>query len=112
MKLRSFYLLLCVLGTVLPLSQFIPWLLSQAMDSAIFIRFFTELFSTRIGSFFGLDVMVSALAVLGMVQVEGRRLAMQHRWLPMAATLLVGVSLGLPLFLAMREKIRGQATTQ
>jgi len=35
--------------------------------------------------------------------VEGRRLAMSRLWGPIAANLLVGVSLGLPLFLYMRE---------
>jgi len=29
-----------------------------------------------------------------------------HRWVPIAANLLVGVSLGLPLFLYMREARR------
>ena len=37
---------------------------------------------------------------------EGRRLGMKHLWLPVAANLTVGVSLGLPLFLYMREMAR------
>ena len=35
--------------------------------------------------------------------VEGRRARVRHLWAPVAATLAVGVSLGLPLFLYMRE---------
>jgi len=34
---------------------------------------------------------------------EGRRLGMKNLWAPVAANLAVGVSLGLPLFLYMRE---------
>ena len=35
---------------------------------------------------------------------EGRRLGLRHLWIPIAGNLTVGVSLGLPLFLYMREK--------
>jgi len=42
--------------------------------------------------------------------VEGRRLMMGGLWAPVAANLVVGVSLGLPLFLYMRE-VRREATS-
>ena len=65
--------------------------------------FISELFSTRIGAFFGLDVVVSALVLFVFVVAEGRRLGMRILWLPVATTLVVGVSLGLPLFLYLRQ---------
>ncbi|MFY9269926.1 MAG: DUF2834 domain-containing protein [Candidatus Manganitrophaceae bacterium] len=100
MKLRHFYLLLCVVGTVLPCSQFLPWLAANGFDPALFFR---ELFSTRIGAFFGMDLFVSALVLFTFVFVEGRRLRMRYLWAPVLSTLAVGVSLGLPLFLYMRQ---------
>ena len=66
----------------------------------LFVR---ELFANRISAFFGMDVIVSAVVLFVFVGVERRRLGIQHWWLPLAATLLVGVSLGLPLFLYLRE---------
>jgi hypothetical protein len=63
-----------------------------------------ELFSTRIGAFFGLDVVVSAMVLLLFVFVEGRRVTVPLLWAPVLATLLVGVSLGLPLFLFLRQR--------
>src|SRR5687767_8180320 len=39
-----------------------------------------------------------------LVFVEGRRAGVKHLWAPIAANLAVGVSLGLPLFLYMRER--------
>jgi Terpene cyclase DEP1 len=57
----------------------------------------------------GWDVIVSLLVLWTFVLFEGRRLAMARLWLPIAATLIVGVSLGLPLFLYMRE-VRLEAT--
>jgi hypothetical protein len=35
---------------------------------------------------------------------EGSRLNMKHLWIYIASNLLVGVSLGLPLFLLMRQR--------
>jgi hypothetical protein len=37
------------------------------------------------------------------VFAEGGRLGMRHLWLPVVGSLLFGVSLGLPLFLYMRQ---------
>jgi hypothetical protein len=37
------------------------------------------------------------------VAVEGTRVKARHLWAPIVANLAVGVSLGLPLFLFMRE---------
>ena len=100
MKLRHFYLLLCVLGIALPYSQLVPWIFEHGFNLALFVR---ELFANRIGAFFGTDVLVSAIGLIVFVQIEGRRLRIGGMWMPVIATLLVGVSLGLPLFLYLRE---------
>jgi len=65
--------------------------------------FFAELFSTRIGAFFGIDLIVSALVLVVFIKVEGQRLAIPQRWVPVVATVAVGVSLGFPLFLYLRQ---------
>jgi hypothetical protein len=101
MKPKHIYLALCVAGTVLPCTQLVPFLAEHGLDLR---RFCEELFSTRIGGFFGLDVLVSALVLWVLVAVEGRRTRVARPWLPIAASLLVGVSLGLPLFLYLRER--------
>lgn len=95
------YVGLAVLGTVLPYSQFLPWLMDRGLNLE---AFFEELFSTRIGGFFGWDVIISALVLVLFVVVQGRRDRVPRLWIPIAAGLLVGVSCGLPLFLALRER--------
>lgn len=100
MKPKSLYLALCVAGTLLPYSQFVPFLQQHGLD---FRLLFEQLFSNHIGGFFGLDVIVSSLVLWALVVVEGRRAGVKHLWTPIAASLVVGVSLGLPLFLYMRE---------
>jgi hypothetical protein len=98
---KMLYLLLCFLGLALPYSQFVPWVIEHGLDMRLFIH---QLFANRIGGFFGMDVFVSAVALIGFVRNEGRRLKMERLWLPVASVLLVGVSLGLPLFLYLRER--------
>ena len=54
-------------------------------------------------SMFAMDLMVSASVLWVFVFVEGRKRRMGHLWIYVVCTLLVGVSLALPLFLFMRE---------
>src|SRR5213083_3222247 len=100
MKARHFYLVCCVLGLVLPYSQFVPWLLEHGLNVTLFFR---ELFANRISAFFAMDVIVSAIVLIWFIQSEGKHLRMRLLWLPTIGTLIVGVSLGLPLFLFLRQ---------
>jgi hypothetical protein len=50
-----------------------------------------------------MDVVVSAVVLGAFVSIEGARIALPRRWLPIVATCVVGVSLGLPLFLYQRQ---------
>ena len=108
MKLRGVYLGLCVAGTVLPLVQLLPFLKEHGPAPRLFVE---QLFANPVSGFFGLDVIVSSLVLWVLVFVEGRRAGVKHLWLPVAANLAVGVSLGLPLFLYMRETAARAAGT-
>lgn len=100
MSLKHLYLLLCVIGAVLPLSQFIPWIVTYGPDVAFF---FEQLLANAISRFFVFDVVVSALVLVTFIVAEGKHLAMEKCWIPIVATFGVGVSVGLPLFLYMRQ---------
>jgi hypothetical protein len=100
MRLRHVYLILGVIGVLLPYSQLVPWFLQHGLDLSLF---FPQLFANRIGGFFGLDVIVSSFVLWVFVFSEGGRIGLRHLWLPVLASLIVGVSLGLPLFLYMRQ---------
>jgi Terpene cyclase DEP1 len=101
MRLRHAYLGLCLLGIALPYWQLLPWVMEHGLNLALLCQ---ELFATRIGAFFGLDVIVSAVVLFVFIFSEARRIALPPVWLPVVATLLVGVSLGLPLFLFLRQR--------
>lgn len=109
MRLRHLYLVLCMLGAVVPYAQFIPWLFQHGLNASLFVQ---ELFATRIGAFFGLDVVVSAIVLFVFVVAERRAIGSRQLWIPIAATLVVGVSLGLPLFLYMQQRALDASTAE
>src|SRR5918993_2396768 len=96
-----FYLAAAVVGTILPLSQLIPFLARFGFDMP---AFFSQLFQNNVSSFFGLDVIVSSVVLWFFVFSEGRRQQMKNLWVYVLCSLIVGVSLGLPLFLFFRER--------
>src|SRR5579864_4502644 len=96
MKPKTLYLALCFVGFLVPYWQFIPWVIHHGLNLVLFAR---ELFANRIGAFFGMDVLVSAVVLLAFSRIEGARLGIPRRWLVIVAVLTVGVSLALPLFL-------------
>ena len=100
MKPKTLYLALCLAGVLLPYWQFLPWVLQHGLNLPLFAR---ELFANRIGGFFGMDVIVSAVVLLAFTRIESARLGIRRRWLVVVAVLTVGVSLALPLFLYLRE---------
>jgi len=103
--MKVLYAILALVGAIVPYSQLLPWVAQHGVDARGFVL---ELFSTRIGAFFGLDVIISAIALLAFIAWEGRRARMTKLWVPVTVTLLIGVSCGLPLFLYMRERSVGK----
>ena len=79
----------------------LPFLRDHGLDLRLFVE---QLFANPVSGFFGMDVIVSSVVLWTLVLSEGRRLGMKNLWAPIAANLAVGVSLGLPLFLYMRER--------
>lgn len=106
--MRLMYPGLCVLGAALPLSQFIPWLSTNGINVPLLLH---QALATPVAAFAWADVLVSGIAVLVFIAIEGRRLAMRRLWIP-AACMLVGPSLALPTFLLMRERHLGTLSSQ
>ena len=105
MSARTLYLGLCVLGTVVPLTQLLTFLRQHGLNPQEFVG---QLFGTPVSAFFGLDVIMSSVVLWAFVAIDGRRAGLAHLWAPVVANLTVGVSLGLPLFLYMRESQRSE----
>jgi hypothetical protein len=102
-RLAGVYAALAVLGALLPVAAFLPWAVEHGADAP---RFLSDLFANRVSSFFAWDVIVSGVVLVVFVLVQGARDRVSHRWLPILALCVAGVSCALPLFLCLRERAR------
>lgn len=98
--LAGAYFALAVPGTLVPFAAFFPWLAKWGIDIP---QFLADLFVNPVSSFFAIDVIFSALTLAIFIVAQARRDSVGFWWVPLAATFLIGVSCGLPLFLGMRE---------
>ena len=96
---RAILLVLLVIGTVLPLAIIAPWLFDHGLDVSAFVA---DLFASPASAFFAVDVIVSAV-VVAFLALTDATLSTRRRSLVLAATFLVGVSCGLPLWALLRE---------
>lgn len=99
--MKKLYLLLTLLGISLPYGAFLPWLSNNGLNIPLLIE---QAIANPISIFAWLDVVVSALALIAFILMEGKRAKVRHSWLAILGTLTVGVSCGLPLFLHLRER--------
>ena len=100
MSRKYLFLALFIVGVVVPYLSFVPWVMDHGLDIS---RLVEELFANRISAFFGLDVVVSAIVLWVFIAIEAPRAGVRHAWAPVVASLAIGVSAGLPLFLYLRE---------
>lgn len=82
MRLRHVYLVLCVLGLLLPYPQFAPWLLEQGPNLSIFVH---DLFANRVSGFSGPDVLVSAIVLFVLSAPRAVAWVYGVSWLPVVS---------------------------
>jgi len=95
------FLILALLGAFVPLGALAPFVYAHGFAPGLFVK---QLFETPVSRFFAFDVLFSAITFWVFMLREGRRLEMKKIWVYVLCTCLVGVSLGLPLFLLFRER--------
>lgn len=92
------YAVLLALGTVIPLLQIMPWLVDHGLDVRLFLD---ELFANPVSSFFALDVVMAVVTLLVLAFLE-RELSGRQR-VAVGLSALLGASVGLPMYLLLRE---------
>ena len=105
MRPKPVYLLLAVLGALVPYIHFLPWLIEHGFDLPLL---FHQLHANRVSEFFAADVFVSAAVVLAVLIFE-RRLLGKLWWVPLLGLMIFGVSVALPVILYLREAQRIEA---
>jgi hypothetical protein len=91
------------LGVVLPYANAVPWLAEHGLDVR---RLVDEVLAARLTSFLGWDAVVAA-GTVGVVAATDGELRRGERLL-VAAGASAGASVGLPLYLWLRERSRNR----
>lgn len=101
--MAKFYLVLTLLGTLLPYGALVPWVMTHGIDLPLLL---SEAMANPISTVAWLDVLVSAVTLMGFILIDGHRQQIKYRSLALIGTFTVGVSCGLPLYLYLKEKQR------
>jgi len=101
MKQSSIYLWLCIIGVIVPWASLVLFLGEPQPTPSLFISY---IFNNHVSTSVASDLLISAAIFFVFVFIEGGRINMKNLWAYIPATLLVGLSFGLPLFLYFRAK--------
>lgn len=105
--LRNVYLIAAIAGLAVPYFFFGRFLLLQGLDLALLVQY---LFANNILTFFAADLIITAI-VFFVWSYREAQVGMRPWWTFVVATVLVGPSFSLPLFLYCRE-VRLHVETQ
>jgi hypothetical protein len=97
MTRRAVFTIFAVIGAVVPYSAVAVFLSRSGFD---LVRLLHEAFGSPGATFFALDVIVSACAVIYGSATDPR--LTNWRWAPIVASVLIGPSCGLPMWQALR----------
>ncbi len=101
MNRKKIYFVLAMLGLVVPYWFFFKFLSTNGLNVSLLIQ---QLFANNISTFFAADLILSIFVFWMYMAGEAIRLQMKNRWLYILASLTVGLSFALPLFLYFRER--------
>ena len=101
MTKKNIYLFLAIIGFVVPYYFFLQLPGQNGFDIPALLQPF---FANNFMKGAAMDLTISVIVFWFFMFMEANKLQMKNPWLYLLATLLVGLSFALPLFLYFREK--------
>ena len=98
---KNIYLVLALIGLIAPYLFFFRFLNTNGLNVALLVQ---QLFTTDISTFFAVDLIISFIVFWIYMVSEAIKLQMKNWWVYILASLAVGLSFALPLFLYFRER--------
>ena len=101
MNRKSIYFVLALVGLLAPYYFFFKFLNANGFNIPLLLD---ELFANNVSTFFAVDLIISIIVFWIYMIAEANKLRMKNWWLYILASLTVGLSFALPLFLYFRER--------
>ena len=98
---KNIYLALAVIGFVAPYFFLFRFVSANGLNMSLLIQ---QLFANDISTFFAVDLVISIVVFWIYLVSEATKYQMKNYWLYILASLTVGLSFALPLFLYFRER--------
>ena len=97
---KNVFLALALIGLFAPYYFLFKFLSASGLNISLLVQ---QLFANDISTFFAIDLVISIIVFWIYMIAEANRLQMKNSWVYLLASLLVGLSFALPLFLYFRE---------
>ena len=98
---KNIYLALAMIGVMVPYFFLFQFIGENGLNVSLLIQ---RLFANDISTFFAVDLIISIIVFWIYLISEAEKLRMTNYWLYILASLTVGLSFALPLFLYFRER--------
>ena len=89
------------IGLSIPYYFLFKFIAINGLDIPLLVQ---QLFANHISTFFAVDLIISIIVFWIYMLAEANKLQMKNSWLYLLASLTVGLSFALPLFLYFRER--------
>ncbi|MEO7222311.1 MAG: DUF2834 domain-containing protein [Devosia sp.] len=97
---RPLYAVAAIVGTLVPYLFFLNFFASSGLNVSAFIQ---NAFSTPVGAGFTSDLLISSAVFWAWSYFDARALRLKGWWAVVPATVLVGLSLAMPLYFLLRS---------
>ena len=101
MAKKNIYLVLAIIGFIVPYYFFLQLPTENGFDLPLLLQPF---FANNFMKGAAMDLTISVIVFWIYVFIESNKLELKNPWVYLLATLLVGLSFALPLFLYFRER--------
>src|SRR5574341_943507 len=98
---KNIFLALAIIGFLAPYYFFFSFFGESGFNFPLLVQ---QVFANSISIAFGIDLTVSIIVFWIYLFAEANKLQMKNSWLYLLASLTVGLSFALPLFLYFRER--------
>ncbi|MGB0757396.1 MAG: DUF2834 domain-containing protein [Patescibacteria group bacterium] len=100
---KSLYLILAILGTIIPYTQFVPFTNKYGFDVPLMLD---QMFATTISTGIAYDALFTALVLIIFILIEQKKNPVRLFWIPIVGIFAIGLSFAFPFYLYLRERSR------